>query len=152
MEIERIYQGLKVDRAGGEQQRRRRQEQQDFGDLLESTARRLAEAGCADLAAVRASPRELVGFSETMRERKEAFEAFLYKNFYQDEEVRGPTRLWESRLRQLFAAYRAHPELLPLGRVQRAEERGEKVERVICDYVAGMTDRYAERQWNQLCG
>ncbi|MCK6470591.1 MAG: deoxyguanosinetriphosphate triphosphohydrolase [Planctomycetes bacterium] len=120
-------------------------------DLIAETERRLKAQGIDSLAKVRASDAELVGFSPELGKKKAAFEDFLEQNFYYNMKVRQHTALWQERLRELFAAYRADPSRLPENHHARIKA-GVPLERAICDYVAGMTDRFAERQWNDFCG
>jgi len=121
-----------------------------IGDALAETRRRLLARGIASLAEVRHRREELVGFSAELTPRKEELEAFLTAHFYDGPKVRTLTALWEGRLRQVFAAYRDDPRHLPEDYQRRVAHSGEPLERVICDYVAGMTDRYASRQWELL--
>jgi dGTPase len=121
-----------------------------IGDALAETRRRLLAQGIARLEDVRHCAHELVGFSTELAPRKEELEAFLTAHFYDGPKVRTLTALWEGRLKQLFAAYRDDPHHLPEDYQRRVAPDGEPPERVICDYVAGMTDRYASRQWELL--
>jgi len=123
-----------------------------IGDALAETRRRLLARGIAGLREVRRCSDELVGFSAELVPRKEELEAFLTGHFYEGPRVRTLTALWEGRLKQLFAAYRDDPRRLPDDYRRRVEQSGETPERVICDYLAGMTDRYATRQWELLVG
>jgi dGTPase len=121
-------------------------------DLIAESARRCDERGltCADDA--RKIPAELVGFSANVQKKKRELEKFLHQEFYRHRTVRGPVEIWQERLRQLFEAYRTDPRRLPPKWSLRVEAEKEPLERVICDYVAGMTDRFAERMWESHCG
>jgi len=121
-------------------------------DLLGETQRRLNEHRIGSLADVRAWPQELIGFSAEMAPQKLELETFLMDRFYNSEHVRAKTRLWQERLKGLFAAYQADARRVPDDFRRRVEERGEPLDRIICDYVAGMTDRFASRQWQDLVG
>ena len=122
------------------------------GDLITETERRLAAHGVRSLSDVRACPEELAGFSAALGAHKAELEAFLHGNFYFNPRVRQHTAVWQARIPQLFRAYQADPRRLPEEHLRRVEAEGEKLERVICDYVAGMTDHYAEEQWTKYCG
>lgn len=119
-------------------------------DLLAETRRRLDAQDIRSLEDVRKAENELVCFSATLAPRKLELETFLMDNFYLSPRVREKTELWQERLRKLFAAYRNNPALLPDEHRRRAQTKGESLDRVICDYVAGMTDRFATRQWERL--
>ena len=121
-------------------------------DLIAETTRRLKQHGIAALADVRACRRPLAGFSPELEQRRRELEAFLYKNLYFNPRVRQTTALWQERLKALFLAYRADLGKLPEEHLRRGEAQGQPIERVICDYIAGMTDRYAEKHWQALCG
>ena len=117
------------------------------GDLLAETERRLAQAGIQSAEDVRACPRELAGYSAAMTLHLRELGAFLHQFFYSHDDVRRHSALWEGRLKELFQAYLADPARLPEDHRKRVAVEHEPLERVICDYVAGMTDRYAEQQW-----
>jgi dGTPase len=120
-------------------------------DLLEETERRLARREIRTLAQVRGCPEPLVDFSAVLAARKAELETFLHGKFYAHKRVRSHTAKWQERLKALFGAYLAQPGLLPDDHYRRVAAEGEGLERVICDYVAGMTDRYAEKQWKRHC-
>jgi dGTPase len=118
-------------------------------DLLTETRRRLSLHRIKSLTDVRQCRAELAVFSAEIAPLKDELEEFLHAHFYKSPRVLELTTLWRTRLRQLFLAYRSRPELLPPEH-QRRVEGGELLDRVICDYVAGMTDRYAGKQWECL--
>jgi dGTPase len=121
-------------------------------DLIAETERRVAAHGIRSLDDVHACPDELAGFSAELGARKEDLENFLHRNFYSSPRVRSHTALWQGRVKEIFEAYRADPRQLPADYQRRVEREGETLERIICDYVSGMTDRYAEKNWKRLCG
>ncbi|MBI3829484.1 MAG: deoxyguanosinetriphosphate triphosphohydrolase [Planctomycetes bacterium] len=121
------------------------------GDLMAETERRLEQSNVTMLKDVRTQPRELVGFSIGLEMKKRDLESFLHANFYNHPEVRGHTALWQARLKEIYAAYRKDLARLPDDHRKRVDAEGETIERVICDYVAGMTDRFAEQQWERYC-
>jgi len=122
------------------------------GDLLAETRRRLAARHIGNLQDVRHCRDELAGFSAELAPRNKALETFLNDHFYSSPRVRELTALWEGRLKQLFAAYRSDLRRLPDDCRRRVEQEGEPLDRAICDYVAGMTDRYARKQWETFVG
>ncbi|MCW8130590.1 MAG: deoxyguanosinetriphosphate triphosphohydrolase [Planctomycetota bacterium] len=121
------------------------------GDLMAETEKRLSDSNVRSLAEVRTSPRELVGFSLGLEFKKRDLETFLHSYFYNHAGVRKHTALWQERLKDIYAAYLKDPSRLPPDHVKRVDKEGETIERVICDYVAGMTDRFAETQWERYC-
>jgi dGTPase len=119
-------------------------------DLLAETRRRLDTKHIKSVTDVRRCKDELVGFSKRLAPKKLELETFLMSNFYLSPRVREKTELWQERLRKLFAAYRNDPAKIPEEHRRRATTAGDSIDRVICDYVAGMTDRFATRQWELL--
>jgi dGTPase len=117
-------------------------------DLVETAARNLDAAGVADVAAVRAWPRPLVGFSPGLASALAELERFLFENLYSHPRVALATRKAERVLGDLYRLYRDDPSQLPAHVVARFPEEGEA--RAIADYVAGMTDRFALAEHRRL--
>ncbi len=119
------------------------------GDVLDETARRIAEAGVASIDEVRGAGRQLVGFSAELGAEERALKRFLYDRLYNSATLQ-PVRIEAQRvITNLAAAYRADASLLPDGWAGEGETgrlRG------IADYIAGMTDGFAIRQHAKLCG
>jgi dGTPase len=121
-------------------------------DLLEETRRRIEKHKVKTLEDVRRCEDELIGFSPEIAPRKLQLEEFLMQNFYHSPQVRQHTSLWQERVKQLFQAYLSDPRKLPAEQRNLAEAGKDSLERVICDYLAGMTDRYARKQWDEIVG
>ncbi len=121
-------------------------------DLIGGTEAALRANRIQTFADVRKCAAPLVAFSHEVDEQKARLEDFLHENFYNHPLVREKTKLWQERLKQLFEAYRKDPARLPDDHRARVNTEGETLERVICDYVAGMTDRFATKQWEILVG
>jgi dGTPase len=110
-------------------------------DLLEETERRIQRYGVSSVKDVRDCPSMLVGFSEKMEAKRAELKRFLYARLYRHYRV---VRMAEKARRvvtELFDSYVAMPDQLPRWVQERAEV--EPLRRAICDYLAGMTDRYA---------
>jgi dGTPase len=118
-------------------------------DFIGETRRRLKEHRIGDLKDVRACKHELAGFSAELQPLKLELEEFLLSQFYHTPRVKERTALWQNRLKQLFVKFQKDPTLLPLEE-QLRQQKGEDLDRVICDYLAGMTDRFATRQWELI--
>ena len=84
----------------------------------------------------------------TPGEAIKALKAFLMERFYRHPEVLRERRKAEAVLEGLFAAYTRYPELLP--REVQAKIPEEGLERAVCDYIAGMTDRFALEAYRRL--
>jgi dGTPase len=110
-------------------------------DLARESARRVDGAAPTDVAALRALPERLVGFSETQRARLAELKQFLSEHFYHHPTVLEMSAPAERVIGDLFRHYRENTGELPSHVRDRFESDG--VERAIADYVAGMTDRFA---------
>ena len=117
-------------------------------DLVEQTRMNLSAGGISTLEAVRTHDGNLVMFSRATAERNRELKAFLYKNLYSHYKVERMRIKAERFLTILFENYLQHPTLLPGSYQDKYEEYGR--ERVICDYIAGMTDRYALDEYKRL--
>jgi len=117
-------------------------------DLIEQTERELKRRGIGSCADVRAQPDNVVRFSPALEEKKAALEEFLHGALYRHYRVMRLTGGARRFVRAIFKAYLADPRQLPPQFARWAEEAG--LHRAVCDYVAGMTDRYAEDQYREL--
>ncbi len=106
---------------------------------------RLAIASPADATRQEAN---VVGFSGDLREQMAGLEEFLYASLYQDYRVVRVTNSARRFVERMFAAYVEDPRQLPPEYHAWAEEAG--LERAVCDYIAGMTDRFAQDTYVQL--
>jgi dGTPase len=120
-------------------------------DVLGETAARAAAAGVSTSEEVRAAQRPLAGFSEAMAADEKALKMFLYRRMYDAPAVAAVRREAQRVLAGLTAAYCEDPRLLP-EEWRPAEGTPIATLRAIGDFVAGMTDRYAIRQYRQLLG
>jgi dGTPase len=116
-------------------------------DLLTHTQNRIREAGVSTLADARRTP-NLVGNTEPARQVKADLEAFLCDRVYRHPRVLAMADRGQEWVRALFAAYLATPSEMS---GQFAKRAGSEVtEIVVCDYVAGMTDRFARQEYDRL--
>jgi dGTPase len=120
------------------------------GDVLNETLRRIAEAGVETIDEVRTAGRPLVGFSAEMQAAERELKRHLYAELY-DSEALKPIRIEAQRIvGDLARFYRENPGQLPAG-WQRGEGETARL-RGICDYIAGMTDRFAIARHKELIG
>ena len=117
-------------------------------DLLEHTQRKLRERRTRCLDDVRQCPERLVGPGPEMAELKAELERFLHSRVYQHYRVQRMAMKGRRIVQELFAAFCGTPRLLPERYFRRI--RDEQPERTVCDYVAGMTDRYAQDEYLRL--
>ncbi|MFZ5616066.1 MAG: deoxyguanosinetriphosphate triphosphohydrolase [Pseudomonadota bacterium] len=118
------------------------------GDVVAETSARLGALKPADADAVRRAGRQIVDFSPAMKAELASLRAFLYENVYRHYKVNRARSQAKRIVRALFDLFLAEPETLPPQ--WRAEEAG--LPRAVCDYIAGMTDRYAIREHERLFG
>jgi dGTPase len=113
-------------------------------DLVKETQRRLEEFSPSTIDDVRhGSP--MVGFSASMREQASAMKKFLFKNLYRHPQVQSVTSEAANMVKVLFAHYQQVPHDLPEG--FRSED---DLSRRISHYIAGMTDRFANKEFHKL--
>ena len=112
-------------------------------DAIGESARRLA--GCTSLDAVRDLGHAAVAFSPAMTEAEAAIKRFLWGNMYRHPELVVTRERAAGIVRDLFVLYRDRPALMPAEWVARlgADPAASRRERLVADYIAGMTDRYA---------
>ncbi|HEX8980933.1 MAG TPA: deoxyguanosinetriphosphate triphosphohydrolase [Parasulfuritortus sp.] len=108
-------------------------------DLVEQTRANIATHKPETLDDVRACP-PLAAFSPAIREESQALKRFLLQNLYRHYRVARMSGKARRLIRELFDAFVGEPRLLPPEYQERA---GDNPQRAVCDYIAGMTDRYA---------
>lgn len=112
-----------------------------IGDLSQQSGQNIIASGVQTLAEVQARPARLVGYSEQMRGYLRQTRAFLFANLYEHWQVERQREQAQEVLTRLYTRFTAKPSLLPPQVHTLAEQVG--LERAACDYIAGMTDRYA---------
>ncbi len=120
-------------------------------DVLAETHTRAEASGVASPADVRNLGRALVAFSPDVVEELARLRAFLYERMYHHWKVNRSRSQARRILAEMFALFLAEPEVLPgewHERLRHLDEAGRA--RVICDYIAGMTDRYAIEEHRRL--
>ena len=121
-------------------------------DMLETTDKRLKESKAKSAIDLQKLKYNVIGYSEEMQRRNRELKDFLYKKLYRHYRVVRMQVKAERLITDLFNAYRSEPLMLPTSVHKLIETRG--LERTICDYIAGMTDRYAieehQKLFNQL--
>jgi dGTPase len=110
-------------------------------DLLDETDRRIAAAQPASVGDVRNQAGVLVAFPEQTRQMNAALKQFLYEHLYFHPRVVRMMKKAERVLVDLFTVYCEEPRMLPLGYAQLIETM--PLQHVVCQYIAGMTDRFA---------
>jgi dGTPase len=117
-------------------------------DLYDTSAAAVAAAAPADIDAVRAQAGPLIGFSEPFVQAQRTLKGFLHRHLYTHPRVGEMTEQAHQTIGLLFKVFRQNPDRLPAVHAERARQ-GAKQDgdagsaRVIADYIAGMTDRFA---------
>jgi dGTPase len=120
-------------------------------DVLAETGRRAAATGVATPEDVRGLDHALVAFSRDMVEDLAALRGFLLQRMYRYWKVNRSRSQARRMLAEMFRLFMAEPEVLPTEWRLRAEGKVDAARaRVVCDYVAGMTDRYAIEEHRKL--
>jgi len=118
-------------------------------DLLAETQSRLAGAGPKSAEDIRALGAPVVAFSEEMGKNGRALKDFLFERMYRHDKVNRKTEQVQEVVQTLFAHYLANPEALPAGWHAGAGDNRQTA-RLVADYIAGMTDRFALEECRKL--
>jgi dGTPase len=119
------------------------------GDLINATRQRTLSAGVKSLEDVRACKVHLAGFGAEVDAERAQLKAFLHQNLYQSAALDPEKAGAEKIIRELFEFWLANPGDLPASYQEKASH--EPLPRVVCDYIAGMTDNFISEQYNQYC-
>lgn len=123
-------------------------------DVIATTRQRIAQAGVHHVEDVRACTQRLVSFSEGMQAQSQALQHFLFHQLYRHPQVVQTMEAAQRIVQELFAAYVQQPSLMPPRYALRAQQASSPAEiaRTVADFVAGMTDRYAAKEHEQMTG
>jgi dGTPase len=148
-EVEAVYPGISGRRAIHETIRRMINAL--VVDLIHASQTRIDEAGLQSLDGVRNAP-ALITFSDGMRSEASVLKRFLRENLYHHYQVNRMTSKARRIVEELFAAFMHEPRLLPPDYqiIAAAKDKTQKQARKVADYIAGMTDRYAMREYRRL--
>ena len=117
-------------------------------DITATTGANIRAHGIATQEDLRRVNQQVVAFSPEIAQKNRHLKSFLRENLYHHYKVERMRVKAERYLVQLFEVYISHPTLLPHKYLQKMERDGR--ERVICDYIAGMTDRFALDEFKRL--
>jgi len=120
-------------------------------DVLAETGRRLGQDGIDSAEAVRSAGRTLVQFSDPMMADLGVLRAFLFERMYRHHRVNRTRSQARHTVASLFELFMAEPdELPPEWSAQAMLDDGPRRARAVCDYIAGMTDRFAIEEHRKL--
>lgn len=117
-------------------------------DVIKSTDKKIQQSGVTSVEGLQKLPHNVISFSDHMQQNNRELKDFLYKNLYQNHRVIRMQVKAERIISDLFTAYQKHPLMLPKHIQNGIEKKG--LERSICDYIAGMTDRFAIDEHQKL--
>ncbi len=117
-------------------------------DVIHTSARLIEESGIRSADEARCYPRPLIAYSEEMRQANAELRRFLYRNLYRHPDVSEINQRVCEMLMRVFDAYLERPTLLGKLASRRIETDG--LHRVVCDYLAGMTDRFLIEEFGRL--
>jgi dGTPase len=117
-------------------------------DLIANTEKRLYDLDLKDIACVRRLGKNIVGFSPPMEKENRKLKQILNQLVYQHYRVVRMANKAKRFIEELFRTYLKDPSQLPPNTRKKIKEIGPR--RVICDYIAGMTDRFAEQEYKKL--
>lgn len=123
-------------------------------DAIEESRRRLGQAGVTSVEAVRALSQPVIGFGPATESVDRIVKSFLFQNMYRHPHIARIRMLAADVVRDLFVAFFESPDFMPgewgqaAARIKASEEA--RLARLVCDYIAGMTDRYALAEHTRL--
>lgn len=119
------------------------------GDLIQNTQCRVRQAGIGSLEDVRSHPERLVALSSEVEEERRTNKQFLYENLYFSPSLADEKDDAEMVVGALFNYWMERPAALPQQYQEKAHD--EPLARVVCDYIAGMTDNFIYEQYERFC-
>jgi dGTPase len=119
-------------------------------DAIHITGHRLRAARISSSKQVRAHPERIFGFSEAVDRERQQIKQFLHVHLYDSPALKNDRSRLEQIIRELFQLWIDHPEELPES--YREQLASEKPARVVCDYIAGMTDSFILREYERIFG
>lgn len=119
-------------------------------DVICASATAIAKAEVASVEDVRRQPKPLIRYSDGVRRANARLRKFLYANLYQHEAVAAVNQRACELLERIFEAYIDDPRRLGRTTARRLERDG--LHRTVCDFLAGMTDRYVIQEHERLFG
>ncbi len=120
----------------------------EVNSMIYSSKEKIDISGVKTHLELQSLPYNVVGFDDLMKKRNRILKDFLFKNMYRHYRVVRMQQKAERVLTELFNAYVREPAMLPNQFQDLIDEKGK--ERTICDYLAGMTDRFAVEEYQRL--
>lgn len=115
----------------------------EVDDLLRATSQRIVAAGIDSVEALQRQPLNVIGSSPELASENREMKSYLFQNMYRHYRVARMEAKADRVLTELFETYIGRPEQLPPAVRERADDVVDRLYRAVCDYLAGMTDRFA---------
>jgi dGTPase len=122
----------------------------EIHDVVENSERLIAKAGVQSADDVRLNSKPLIAYSPERRALNLELRRYLHKNLYYNPVIHQPNRRAVKMLGELFKYFLAHPEEIGESAQKRLKKSG--LHRAVCDYLAGMTDRYVMLEHQKIFG
>jgi dGTPase len=117
-------------------------------DLIETTDKKIEKSGITSVEDLQKLSYNVISFSDEVKKNNRELKDFLFTNLYKNHRVVRMQVKAEGIISDLFTAYEKNPLMLPEHIQTGIEKKG--LQRSICDYIAGMTDRYAVEEHQKL--
>lgn len=118
-------------------------------DLIANSTKKIAESGARSVDDIRRFPSRLFGFSAEVEREQSEIRGFLFPNLYECAELKPEKEQAEHVISDLFEYFLRFTDELPQGYQEKVGR--EPAYRVVCDYLAGMTDNYILEQHHRFC-
>ena len=119
-------------------------------DVITTSAKAIADAKVLSADEVRKQPKPLIRYSDDLLKANQALRKFLYANVYYHPRVAEVNRQACEMLRKVFESYVVDPSRLGEAAAKRIAQEG--LHRTVCDYIAGMTDRFLMEEHARIAG
>jgi dGTPase len=121
-----------------------------ISDVIEATDARIQASGAQSYLDIQKLDHNVIGYSDAIKPINKELKTFLFKNLYSHPRVLGMAQHAEEVLTTIYTAYVNNSQMLTADFQAFIPERG--LERTVADYIAGMTDRFAQQEYNRLMG
>jgi dGTPase len=118
-------------------------------DLIAHSRKLIHQSGVVSVDDIRRFPGILTGFSPEVAVEQKQIREFLFRNLYYSPELRPEKEQAEQIISELFRYFLHFPDELPASHQEKM--RQEPAYRIVCDYIAGMTDSYITEQHHRFC-
>jgi dGTPase len=112
------------------------------GDLIANTRQRVQDSGAKSVDDVRSASQRLAAFSDSVEAERRECKQFLYDNLYYSPELKRDKQQMEAIITRMFGHWMEHPEKLPASYREDLRTKESSQPRIVCDYIAGMTDNF----------